>query len=446
MLVVPLEVSRLVRFEHHLKHEQYLMILSICLGCGEYWYLIVPGAATTKTWFTVALSSLTMLNQSYFMPLFFFVSAYSAPQSYERRQEFHISQTSSLTVEGFMASKMKRYLLPLLVLTFAINPLTFLIANYSRNDPEEKYRYKPVVVHDWFLVWLLLFNWIYYSIRECNKHDDTVEQDRHHQQHSNIASTNHKDDEKNTTSKQGNKVFEGEMHQPTILRPFPTTIQRWMYGSIVCGILGCVFFACGNPPGLFGCMPVATGSLPCNLTMYFLGIQTQSYGWLDHNNPPRRLLREQLDIPARLLFVCVLLEMLLLVGLLSIFNGLWFGDENKGTLLVKAISGLAFFIIAGIYCVDMCLAVVVFFQEHINFETKFTKMLISNAYGIYLVHPIVSVIITHCWILIFNGQKGKEGFSLLLPSGWLISLVLTLYLSWSLTQTLKRLPLLNAIL
>lgn len=69
-------------------------------------------------WFRFAAGIFLNLNQSYFMPLFYFISAYFCESSYNRKGR-----------SRFMHAKAQRYLLPSAFIIFTLNPYSQMIAN-----------------------------------------------------------------------------------------------------------------------------------------------------------------------------------------------------------------------------------------------------------------------------------------------------------------------------
>lgn len=94
------------------------------------------------------------VNQSYFMCLFFFVSGYFTPRSFERKG-----------TREFVRDKLKRYGLPFLAFNFVLNPLTWLyvleimsLEYASDNLGDVPISYIPGEGPPWFLKVLIIFN------------------------------------------------------------------------------------------------------------------------------------------------------------------------------------------------------------------------------------------------------------------------------------------------
>jgi hypothetical protein len=171
-------------------------------GCGDRLWLLVLGFEdpSVPIWFERANHIFVVLCQSFFMPLFFFISAYFVPTSYQQRGP-----------DVFLASKRRRLWVPVMVVTFGLVPACFALAQSVAGC--EEIRYVPMPAHGWFLLWLLLLNWVYHTF--CVYNSMLV-------RNSNI---NH--------SSSGNDGIEDALTR----RDFPRTLERWACGITICGIL-----------------------------------------------------------------------------------------------------------------------------------------------------------------------------------------------------------------
>lgn len=119
---------------------------AIAFGASGGWYYV---SASTTSGITQALLSLSMaVDQSYFMSLFFFISAFLMPVSYDRKG-----------TKAFMLDRLNRLGIPLLVYTFLINPLLL----YWLYDVRWVTGLGPM----WFVFTLLLFELTYVVYRSC---------------------------------------------------------------------------------------------------------------------------------------------------------------------------------------------------------------------------------------------------------------------------------------
>eukprot|EP01083_Nonionella_stella_P142060 438761_1 len=93
------------------------------------------------------------IDQSYFMCLFFFISAYFTPTSYDRKG-----------LHKFLSDKFKRLGIPFLFYTFIMGPSLALFI--SQVVIGSSYSYIPNPGPCWFLAWLLIFNVCYVIMDE----------------------------------------------------------------------------------------------------------------------------------------------------------------------------------------------------------------------------------------------------------------------------------------
>jgi glucan biosynthesis protein C len=226
-------------------------------GCGNKWFLVVGDYSCAFHSFTKAVR---LINQAYFMSLFFFISAYFTPASYDRKGR-----------TAFLRDKGRRLWLPAMVASFTIVPACLIIGWVSVGASP---LYIPFPGHCWFLFWLLALNYAYCTIR-------------------------------NGDSAAAVTPCLGEA-----LTPFPTSFRRCLYGAIVCGLA--TFAACAIFDESFYAMPVEIGSLPSDLLLFGAGAAAMRNQWLS------RPIEEQMDTPVWYLRVGILLEAVALLALESI--------------------------------------------------------------------------------------------------------------------------------
>lgn len=83
---------------------------AVAFGASGGWYYI---SKETTTGLTQGLLSASMgIDQSYFMSLFFFISAYLMPFSFDRKG-----------MKSFIYDRLNRLGIPLLIYSFLVNPL-----------------------------------------------------------------------------------------------------------------------------------------------------------------------------------------------------------------------------------------------------------------------------------------------------------------------------------
>ena len=116
--------------------------------------LAIGGYRSSYAVFGIAMST---LDQAYFMPTFFFISAYFTPSSCDRKG-----------VRTFLLGKLQRLYPPLFLYVLALGPLMHFLVDLTLTKMQ--YAYFPDPGPTWFLAWLLLFNFAYCTI-DCT---DTI--------------------------------------------------------------------------------------------------------------------------------------------------------------------------------------------------------------------------------------------------------------------------------
>ena len=264
----PIVVARRLYYIDNLKTFLTFMVVTFHVtcsfgGCGLNWVLIV---GLYKNTFSTFASILAMLNQGYFMSLFFFISAYFTPSSFQKKKR-----------GDFSVDKAKRLWIPLIVVTTTIFPCIILYCQWFTGSD---FFFNVTPGHCWFLLWLLVLNVVYTHVHDADA--DAIVSDR----------------------------------TPI---PFPSFHRRWFYGLVLCGF-GMFLVIILLSPTLFATMPISIGSLVNDLFMFAMGVRAQQNGWLEQS------LRDQLDISVGVLRLLVVLEGATMCWfLLHVEDSRWFG-------------------------------------------------------------------------------------------------------------------------
>ena len=125
-----------------------------CIGIGLFPTPVGPGEGNDALFVLQTFSFWFMgLNQSYFMALFFFISAYFSPSSLDRKGAW-----------VFLQDKFWRLGVPLTVCAFLLYPAIDM-AIFKTLQPELRVwvdpPYAPTTDQLWFVFWLLVFNLVY---------------------------------------------------------------------------------------------------------------------------------------------------------------------------------------------------------------------------------------------------------------------------------------------
>lgn len=262
-------------------------------GSGSATSLCIGNFANSFQWFSL---SIVILDQSYFMSLFFFVSAYFTPSSYDKKGP-----------KLFLADKFKRLGIPFLVSTLVLMPLIdYYIAMYgaasaganvtastpfwynASSNPTgftppgpKAYSYSPYNPGPtWFLLWLLFFNAGYVFIAHtdigmccgrscktcCERPCSPCERER-----------------PNSTSIDIDEQTSTQNLQMTVSRP--STCVMLSSGALAGVFTWFISFQLNL--AIFFMMPItnAPGSLPLDMLFFTAGVLAKRNGWLDDWKP-----------------------------------------------------------------------------------------------------------------------------------------------------------------
>jgi hypothetical protein len=273
-----------------------------------------------------------------------------------------------------------------------------------------------IIYYSWFLAWLLILNYIYCQI---------------------LVSSSSSNNEENYCIDENIE--------------FPSTLKRMFYGITICGGMTYVVISLFsiNDTGQFISMPITIGSLPCDILMFITGVFAKRNNWF--NKP----IREQLDIPVWLLRLIVLIEGAIIVILLP-------QAEKISIILI-----IFLFCILGMFCLDMCLCILEFFQSYCNYHSVFTDNMSKSAYTVYLIHPLIVTLLTTVFIVIYDGLYanstderlafndsncssttliGPYKGSIPLAIGFISVAIIANIILWPLSNSIRKLPYLNKIL
>ncbi len=359
-------------------------------GCpgGKGWFLIVGLYDNSFRPFAQAFQ---VLNQGYFMSLFFFMSAYFVPSSFERKGK-----------NEFLVDKAKRYWIPAFFVCFVLSPVGI---GYSLWITGQDIVYLPSAEHTWFLNWLLLLNLAYAHIHSEDSREGAAE-------------------EENSRNLPG---------------PF---IRATVYGLGICGF-GMFLVLTIVKGNLFYGMPMGPGSLTNDLLFFVAGTFAKKYGWLEKS------MKEQIGLPIIFFRCMVVVEAAFMI---YFFDK---GQENELYYTPVVI------LIAGVYCIDMSLLVLEFFQSHLDFQNRYTKILSEAAYTVYIIHPAFVIGTSSLWIKVYESLTEKEiewvaplfysstpldGGGFTLAISWLVSNILVHALVWPISFFVRKLPGLRQIL
>jgi fucose 4-O-acetylase-like acetyltransferase len=335
-----------------------------------------------------------LLNQSYFMCLFFFISGYFSSSSLRKKGP-----------AAFMADKMKRIGTPYVVWTFAIAPLgIILIFDVFLGQNLGPWWYRPLSLQCWFLGWLIILNaWycLYYD-----KASDTG----------------------------GGDVALRDPSPPPLLYVLAFALTVCFFCNTAIMVLGLTTVVD---------MPISVGSLPFDIFFFFGGTVLEQRKTLQHLGD---LLQEGTPFAQEAEVAKIGAWATLLVSF--VIAVIWFYMKITGVVFLV---GTGFLLAGGM--VFICYALVIYFYEYLNYTSEWTAFFVKSAYCVYIIHPLVVICVTKAWVQILASaadihcewDKGSLYSSTEMPTGfifagWVWCVTLSELIVWPLAHYLRKLP------
>jgi surface polysaccharide O-acyltransferase-like enzyme len=308
---------------------------AIAYGALGGWCYITPETVQGGT--KIALSSILAVDQAFFMSLFFFISAYMMPYSFDKKG-----------FKVYIKDRFMRLGVPLLIYSVLIGPClnygiqvhlnsspvnfpSFILKNVTKN---------PNTSHMWFVLALLIFESIYALYRKFPKLSISKLVPENAPTNWNIA------------------IF-----------------------IIVCGILA-FLLRLVYPIGGKNIIGLQLGYFTLYIAMYILGIIARRKKWMDtlsYNN-------------SIIWFVVAIIVIPLIVLA-------WIDLTHNPEYMVQYIGGfhlrslfLSFW--EAIVCVGICYFSIMAFRKNLDISTKMSINLAADSYAAYVIHPVVVVGVT----------------------------------------------------
>lgn len=285
----------------------------------------------------IVLSAILSVNQAFFMSLFFFISAYFMPGSYDRKG---FSQ--------YLKDRLVRLGIPLLIYCTLINPtLIYFIQVHSGNASSGLGEFiinsnlkNPNTAHLWFVLSLLVFETFYAFYRKYGK----------------ISLS---------------ELFTGSI---------PGNIQVLLFilvtGSIAF-LLRTVY-----PIGGKNFIGLQFGYFTLYIAFYLLGIITRRKNWLE---------KYSLKTAVSWFIAAVIAIPLIIPAWLSVVAEPALVNEFTGGFHWRS-AFLAFW--EAIVCTGFCMFILVFAKLRMNRGNNFLIALSANTYAAYIIHPVIVVALT----------------------------------------------------
>jgi fucose 4-O-acetylase-like acetyltransferase len=336
---------------------------------GEGWYFGLANYEDNPV--RPYLNSFLIMNQSYFMCMFFFVSGLFTPRSFAKRGR-----------AAFLADKFRRLGVPFLGFSFGLVFLLNSLVRALSGHMEllgEGLDFVPQPGPLWFVGWLLIFNSAY-------------------------AATDHT--------------------HPTAL-PFPPAFFPWLLKWCTALVLAnaAVMAALESQPSFFN-MPITFGSLPGDIFFFFGGCVAANNGWLSSDREVSTAgnggggsgdgdgggggavsgarshrpgsLPEYMDANRRWLRACWLAAAAAWLSVTLSPPAWW----------PAALGVLPLHVLCAPWMALTFPVQLDFFRCHFNWSGPWSARLAGAAYTAYIVHPLVVVLSTAAFARVYNSVAG----------------------------------------
>ncbi len=316
--------------------------LAICFGGSGHWAIKVEATDPISP---ILLLLFNGVNQAYFMSLFFFLSAYFTPRSYNKKGP-----------KMFMKDRLIRLGIPVLVYIFILSPIvSFLLIKYVWGEEISLLAILDIMVYNieqlnfsvgplWFVVVLLIFSMGYASYR--------LIVDKYLSKYSFIPYKN----------------------------SFPT--NKAIIVSIISTALLTFVVRLWFPEGM-EVIYFQLGHYVHYIFWYIFGIMAYRGNWLNH------LSTLQARYWGRVTFVGIL-AFFPAVILMVVLNG---GEEGLGELMAGGWHWQALLVAtwSSVLCFSISIWLLAFFKRKYNHQSPFVKLLSKNAYTVYIIHIIIAI-------------------------------------------------------
>lgn len=397
-------------------------------GSGWYWTISI---GNYHQFFNQIGGPFMMMNQAYFISLFFFISAYFTPSSFDRKTKW-----------PFLMGKFWRLGWPFLVYLFIAGPCLNLVIQVIADGNASEFSYAPDAGPVWFVAWLLILNMAY-----CLFGD------------------------------------------PGWTMPFPRMSTLVLLGVFL-GLVNVALMSTGMTNFMF--MPISFGSLPFVILNFTGGILAKRNNWLDiiHNLEHGKILFVRLFTVGFALvlyafgFFCFVEER-------KEFD-FWIptnegddgnhDDEEEADLSISTVDIILFIILNmlfGIFCFTCSITAIHLFSKNLNSTGPYSKYFSEAAYTVYLIHGWTITLVGWSWFLILgamgdevhwrsnsrhsnseikstwseiNWRANSRASSTEIESTWLIfsgfvyTAVLSNLVTWPIAHEIRKLPVLKTML
>ncbi len=319
----------------------FLIMLVIChhlaigFGAPGGWYYVVPTSPSYATF--AVLSLFVIINQSFFMSLFFFVSAYFTPGSLKKKG-----------VKKFLYDRLLRLGIPLAAYYFILNPSVAYISFRFRGERDCGYlQFMLGEAHQyfgwgplWFVFALLIFTGVYVMV--------TVVNQRYLHKHCSLSYPSNR-----------------QILAFVVAIGFVTFLVRLVFPLGV---------------SLFG---LQMAFFPLYISFFLFGIQAGQADWLSQINS------HQTKRWFVLAFAFII-ALPLIFELGGVSKGL--GDTFRSGFTFQS---LVYVLWEPVVCIGISMKLLSVFRNRLNNNTTLTGLMSKSAYTVYILHPFFVVIATY---------------------------------------------------
>jgi surface polysaccharide O-acyltransferase-like enzyme len=305
---------------------------AIAYGASGGWCYVTPD--TVKGTVMIILSSILTVDQAFFMSLFFFISAYMMPGSFDRKGAV-----------DYLKDRFMRLGVPLVIYSLIIGPvLNYAIQVHIGSSPGNVFSFVlnniiryPSTGHMWFVLALLIFESFYATYRSFPELPFSRFISNNIPSHRNIA------------------IF-----------------------ILACGIIAFLLRTV-YPIGGKNIIGLQFGYFTLYTAMYILGIIAKRKNWID-----------KLSINGATIWFLIALAVIPLIV------AAWFDLTRNPAHMTEYTGGfhwrslfLSFW--EAIVCVGFCYFSIMAFKKYLNNSTNLSVNLASDSYAAYIIHPVIVV-------------------------------------------------------
>jgi len=312
---------------------------AISQGASGGWYYVVPPPEGSLA--PILLTIFAAINQAFFMSLFFAVSAFFTPRSYDKKGP-----------ASYMKDRLARLGIPLVAYFFVLNPsVVYLVYRFAGRTQDG---YLDFMLHSgiyktgtgplWFVMTLLIFAALYAALR----------------------------------------ITASGSEMAARARSLPT--NRQVLGFVI-GVGLFTFLVRLWFPAGWAIIGMQLGYYPLYVCMYVFGVWASRHSWFDDLQPKQ----------ANLWFY-VSLGLIALLPVLMVLGGALKGGTQ---IFMGGASWQAYAYAAWepVLCVGISMKLLVLFRARCNRENGATRRMARSAYTAYILHPFFVVcgtyLVTH---------------------------------------------------